>query len=417
MLLINKYYIRLYLVVLMLYAFFNKGIAYSYLAELLLFSGAFLLFLNRKRVEFLMNKQYYIILFFILISGIYIFSSALQFPIIDVIRDSLCFQYAWFVLIIFFFKEESAFIWESIRKIYLWVPLVLLLNFILFNYLFINLPSLNLFGPIHILIYKNGDKGVHLFISTILLILFSEKYSSKLLFINTILIALNLLIVLAYSRSGTLAYLVSIISFFLFNKRSVHNENLKKIIQFAPIILTIAIGVFLTIRIQEDMQGRVAGFSQIKDNLTSIVSSDIDGSLGDNKVWRYVWWLKIINESLQFKHIFIGKGLGMSLAGSDQLADGETVRSPHNFHLTILARFGYFVFIVWLYWLIGLFKPLFTKKLEGKSIAIVCILLSFIINGSFDVFFEGPMGAFPFWTFVGLFFVEVYFYNPKEIPN
>lgn len=415
--LVNKYYIRFYLIVFMLYAFFNKGIAYSYLAEVLLAVGIFLLFLNRKHLEIFIYQQYYIVLFFILNSGIYICTSVIKYPLIDVIRDSLCFQYAWFVLIIFFFKEESHYIWESIRRIYVWIPLILLLNFILFNYIFINLPSVNIFGPIHILIYKNGDKGVHLFISTILLILYAEKYSSKLLFINIVLIALNLLIVLAYSRSGTLAYLVGICCFFLLNQKPIQNANLKRVVKFSPIILTIAIGIFLTIRIQEDLQGRVAGFSQIKDNLTSIVSSDIDGSLGDNKIWRYVWWLKIIDESLQFQHIFIGKGLGMSLAGAEQITDGETVRSPHNFHLTILARFGYIVFVIWLYWLIRIFKPLFTKKLTGRNLAIVCILLSFIVNGSFDVFFEGPMGAFPFWTFIGLLFVEAYHYNPKEIPN
>ena len=50
--------------------------------------------------------------------------------------------------------------------------------------------------------------------------------------------------------------------------------------------------------------------------------------------------------------------------------------------------------------------PLFTRKLASKTLAITSILLAFIINGSFDVFFEGPMGAFPFWTFVGLLFIE-----------
>jgi hypothetical protein len=32
-------------------------------------------------------------------------------------------------------------------------------------------------------------------------------------------------------------------------------------------------------------------------------------------------------------------------------------------------------------------------------------LMAFLFNASFDVFLEGPMGAFPFWTWVGLLFV------------
>jgi hypothetical protein len=109
----------------------------------------------------------------------------------------------------------------------------------------------------------------------------------------------------------------------------------------------------------------------------------------------------------------------MSLAGNDLTSVDENLRSPHNFHLTIIARFGYIIFFIWLYWLWLLFKPLFTKKLSGKTLGLTCILLAYIINGSFDVFFEGPMGAFPFWTLVGLLLIEEYYsaYKPNEIPN
>ena len=95
----------------------------------------------------------------------------------------------------------------------------------------------------------------------------------------------------------------------------------------------------------------------------------------------------------------------MSLAGADQQTTDENVRSPHNYNLTIMARYGLVVFGIWIYWLVLLFKPLFKKRLQGKQLAIVCILLAFIINASFDVYLEGPMGAFPFWSFVGLLFI------------
>jgi hypothetical protein len=39
-------------------------------------------------------------------------------------------------------------------------------------------------------------------------------------------------------------------------------------------------------------------------------------------------------------------------------------------------------------------------------LAITCILIGFIFNASFDVYLEGPMGAFPFWTWVGLLFMS-----------
>jgi hypothetical protein len=97
----------------------------------------------------------------------------------------------------------------------------------------------------------------------------------------------------------------------------------------------------------------------------------------------------------------------MSLAQSDDIVMTEDdVRSPHSFHLSIMARFGIPIFLLWLYWLFLLFKPIFSKKLSHQQLAITCILIGFIFNASFDVFLEGPMGAFPFWTWVGLLFMS-----------
>jgi hypothetical protein len=414
----NRIYIKGYLITIMLYAFFNKGIAYSYLAELVLFTGIILIFLNRKKIEFYTENKQVILLGLISISFIYVIFYLFKYNAFNVFRDSLAFQYGWFAIIIFFLKEEREFFWETLIKIYKWIPLVLFLNFFLFYYIFLNLPPINIFGGQHLLLYKNGDKSLQLLICTIFMILFLDKYSKSWLIFNSILIILNLLILLAFTRSGSVAYLVGIFCFFFFSKSSLITDNLRKVFKYIPILLIIVFGVFAAIEIDGDAQGRTISLTQITDNFSSIVSSDIDGSLTDNKVWRLVWWAKLLNESFTFKHFFIGKGLGMSLAGNDLTSVDENLRSPHNFHLTIIARFGYIVFFIWIYWLYLLFKPLFKKQLSGKMLGLTCILLAFIINGSFDVFFEGPMGAFPFWTLAGLLLVEEYYnYNPKEIPN
>jgi hypothetical protein len=416
--LLNRLYLKGYLFSIMLYAFFNKGIAYSYLAEYFLFIGIFLIFYNRKKIEIYTEQKQVILIGLILSSFIYVILCLFKYNAFNVFRDSLAFQYGWFSIIIFFFKEEREYFWETLIKIFQWVPLVLLLNFFLFYYIFLNLPPINFFGEQHILLYKNGDKSLQLLICTILMILFSNKFSKSWLIFNSILIFLNLLILLAFTRSGSVAFLAGIFCFFFFSKTSLITDNLRKVLKYIPILLIIVFGVFAAIEIDGDAQGRTISLSQITDNFSSIVSSDIDGSLTDNKVWRLVWWAKLLNESFTIEHFFIGKGLGMSLAGNDLTSVDENLRSPHNFHLTIIARFGYIIFFIWIYWLYLLFKPLFKKQLSGKMLGLTCILLAFIINGSFDVFFEGPMGAFPFWTIVGLLLVEeYYYYNPKEIPN
>ena len=415
--LLNRAYIKLYFLVLLLYVFFNKGFAYSYMAELILVAGILILFINRKSFEIGLDKKQILVGIFILVSLLFIVVGLSQYTILNVLRDSLAFQYAWFTFIIYFLKNEYNFIWQKILQIYKWAPLVIFLNFFLFYFVFLYLPPINIFGNKNIIIYKNGDKSVHLLISTILMFLYTEKYSRKLLIANTILIVINFLILLAFTRSGSVAYILALFSFFFFSKEKIVNESIIKLLKFVPIIMVLGIGLFIVIDIQGDAQGRTISLSQITDNFTSIVSSDVDGTLTDNKVWRLIWWAKLINESFTLQHFFVGKGLGMSLAGNDILNPDDNLRSPHNFHLTILARFGYFVFITWIIWLFSLFKPLFTRKLAGKTLAITSILLAFIINGSFDVFFEGPMGAFPFWTFVGLFFIENTYGRPTEIPS
>ena len=415
--LLNRAYIYIYFFVLLLYVSFNKGVAYSYMAEILLVAGILVLFINRKNLELAIDTKQILVGVFILISFLYILIGLYQYPILNVLRDSLAFQYAWFAFIIYFFKSESEFIWRKIIVIYKWVPLILFLNFILFYLIFIYLPLINIFGDQHILIYKNGDKSVHLLISTILMFLYSERFSRKWLVGNTILIVINLLIALALTRSGSLAYIFAIFSFFFFSKHKILNESARKVLKYVPIIIVIGMGLFVAIDIQGEAQGRTVSFMQITQNFSSIISSDIEGNLSDNKIWRLIWWAQIFNESFTLQHFFVGKGLGMSLVGTNVITSDENLRSPHNFHLTILARFGYIVFITWVIWLVSLFKPLFTRKLAGKTLAITSILLAFIINGSFDVFFEGPMGAFPFWTFVGLLFIENTYGSPTEIPS
>ena len=415
--LLNRVYIKIYFLVLLLYVFFNKGVAYSYLAEILLVTGIFILFINRKNLELGLDTKQILVGIFIIISFLFILVGVFQYSIFNVLRDSLAFQYAWFAFIIYFLKNEYDYIWQKIKQIYKWAPLVIFLNFFLFYFVFLYLPPINIFGNQNIIIYKNGDKSVHLLISTVLMFLYSEKFSKKWLIANTILIVINFLILLAFTRSGSVAYIFALFSFFFFSKEKILHESLRKLLKYVPIIMIIGMGLFIAIDIQGDAQGRTISLSQITDNFSSIVSTNIDGNLAENKVWRLIWWAKLVNESFTLQHFFVGKGLGMSLAGNDILNTDDNLRSPHNFNLTILARFGYFVFIAWILWLVSLFKPLFTRKLAGKTLAITSILLAFIINGSFDVFFEGPMGAFPFWTFVGLLFIENTYGSPTEIPS
>ena len=405
MAIVKNIYLRCYFWVMLLYVFFNKGVAYSFLVELLFVVGIFLFLLLKKETIIAWNKRTKLLLAFIVLSIGYVLFGSIHYPIIQVVRDSFVFQYAWFAFIVFLFKEEQTYIWDRLFVIYKWFPVIALINFIL-QYFVPSVAGMTIFGSIPIMLYKNGDMGVHLLISTLFLLLFPEKYTTQWKLGLLFLILFNFIVVSAYSRSGMLSYVVGLSCFFIFTKDQLIKSNSKIFLKYLPWIMLVIIPLFLTINVGENFQGRSAGFSQLGQNVGSIVGSADDANLENNEIWRLLWWGKIIDYSFTPEYFFTGKGLGMSLAQTDDIKADDDLRSPHNFHLTIMARFGVVVFCVWMYWLVLLFKPMFKRKLVGKQMALSCILLAFIINASFDVFLEGPMGAFPFWTFVGLLFME-----------
>jgi len=403
-----------------LYIFLNKGVAYTYLVESLWFFGILLLFTNRRKVELIWNKTTKLILFFIAISFVYILRGFSKYDIIDLIRDSFIFQYGWFVFILFLFKEKLEIIWETLFFIYKWLPFVALLNFIL-QYFVPFFETVAPFGGIPILLYKNGDMGVQLLISTLLLLYSFENKTLKWRVLLSLVIALDFLILASYSRSGIVAFLASMLCFIYFNKDIQLQSRGRLLIKYLPIILLVVTPIYINIKVAENFQGRAVGLEQIKNNFSSIVGGTTDATSENNVVWRLVWWAKIIDYSLSFPNFFIGKGLGMNLATDDDIITlDDSLRSPHNFHLNIMSRFGVLIFMIWTYFLIQLLRPLFKKQLQGKRLLIGCILLAFLLNASFDVFLEGPMGAFPFWTWMGLYLLaedQEYLVEPVTKTN
>ena len=401
--LVKNLYLRAYLFVMTLYVFLNKGVAYTYLVEALWLFGILLLLMYRKKVELIWNKTTKLILFFIAVSCIYILRGFAKYDIIDLIRDSFIFQYGWFVFILFLFKDKLEQIWETLFFIYKWFPFVALLNFIL-QYFVPFFETVAPFGSIPILLYKNGDMGVQLLISTLLLLYTFENKTLKWRVLLSLVIALDFLILASYSRSGIVAFLASMLCFIYFNKDIQLQSRVRLLIKYLPIILLIVTPIYINIKVADNFQGRSVGFEQIKNNFSSIVGGTTDATSEDNVVWRLVWWAKILDYSFTSPNFFIGKGLGISLATDDDIITlDDSLRSPHNFHLNIMSRFGVLIFMIWTYFLIQLLRPLFKKQLQGKRLLIGCIMLAFLLNASFDVFLEGPMGAFPFWTWLGLY--------------
>ncbi len=407
---VKRLYFSFFILVYMLYALFNKGIAYSYLSEVVIVAGLLLVLWNLRSYEFAWDRRMALLVFFMLMAIIYIGRGiAAGYSITDVIRDSVIFNYIAFTFIVFFLKDELPYLKQGIFAIYKWYPVCMCFFFLLSSYSPF-FRELTIFGGQRIFLYKFGDMGVHLFIASILLLNGHIVLSRRFLILQWIIIAYLFLIVSSYSRSGMISFIIPMGVFFLLTKNQQLRSQMVKLLKFTPLILLLALPLFLSTNLEENFQGRSLSIEQLKNNAVSIFSSEDDGTtLSDNKAWRLVWWGRIVEYTFLGDYFFYGRGLGMSLAATDDIdydpSEGN-LRSPHSFHMTVLARFGVPVFLLWLYWMYLHISKIRRKELGAFMLILLSINLSFLMNASFDVFLEGPMGAMPCWIFVGLAYAE-----------
>ncbi|MFC7476242.1 O-antigen ligase family protein [Dankookia sp. GCM10030260] len=163
--------------------------------------------------------------------------------------------------------------------------------------------------------------------------------------------------------------------------------------------------------------GRSFGPQQIVDGVESIIGTSNVSNLDGTKAWRLNWWNSIVNYTLHGPYFWTGKGFGMNLAEEDGYViglelGGPTVRSPHNVHMTILARSGVPGLVLWLttlaVWLGTLLNTARIARRRGDGewadvfIWIACYCTAIVIDASFDVALEGPMLGIWFWCLFGL---------------
>lgn len=159
-------------------------------------------------------------------------------------------------------------------------------------------------------------------------------------------------------------------------------------------------------------KGRAISWDQFVVNFLSTFGST-HGALEGNKQWRLNWWGDIVDYTFNGRYFWNGKGFGINLADDDgyQVQEDGQLRSPHNVHMTVLARMGVPGTIAWAivhgtwFYCIGRSYLRARRRNEqawaGVFLFLFAYYAAFMINGSFDVFIEGPMGGIWFWTIFG----------------
>jgi hypothetical protein len=174
---------------------------------------------------------------------------------------------------------------------------------------------------------------------------------------------------------------------------------------------TYAIGLEIPVPVE-----RHIGPAQILDNFGSIFGTSDAENLDATKMWRLRWWQAIRHYTFDGPYFWTGKGYGISLAEADGFAEnvpGQPIlRSPHNAHMTMLARSGVPGLVLWILaevaWFTGLMYAQIVARTRGDTqwanlfLWISCYGLAIIIDASFDVALEGPMLGIWFWSLFGL---------------
>lgn len=367
---------------------------------------------NKRKFAIEFNTSYVFLIFFLFVGLLYFIYGLYNFNIKGVVQDSLFFLYISIVFILTTFSEFYNKILTLVFNIYKWVPIIGIVNFILQNYSSF-FEQFSLFGGVPLMLYKYGDLGVNLVISTILFLEGKYHLNKTMSLVFIILTLINILLVLTYSRAGFIAYTITLFAYYIYSKSDI-KLNFRRNLKYIFFSFLIAIPLYLSFEVKQNFQGRSTGFNQIISNVNSFISNSsefkFNNTLNNNIIWRFAWWSSIVQNTIQENNLFTGIGSGGDLIkNSGVLVEDEKLRAPHSIHFNLLARYGFLFFLIWISWVIYTLMPLFLNKLNGDQYLIALFILAFLVNASFDVYLEGPMGSFPFWTFVGLFLL----YNKK----
>lgn len=147
---------------------------------------------------------------------------------------------------------------------------------------------------------------------------------------------------------------------------------------------------------------------------TQVYAGTTVSDKSDNNRFRVVWWQNVIKETLA-QNPLLGLGFGHDLAKGflhDYYPDsGEdfTARSPHSILVSTFGRMGFLglgVLVGITGYLASGSRALARRVRRGEMGEEVIRLQSMawliFVSACFGVVLEGPMGAIPFWTILGL---------------
>jgi hypothetical protein len=261
-------------------------------------------------------------------------------------------------------------------------------------------------------ISKVGTAACHL----TAVLAFSLIGFARLGFWTVVFILLVELFTFTQAREAMLAFIVGC---FVVSVSSPNRRAMRSVFAIGAIAAAVlSILAAIDFKIEGQKEGREIAIRQLVINATSVFTTSGSERADVTKEWRLNWWSDIIDYTVHGPYFWKGKGFGPNLADVDGYQVGDTesgaapLRSPHNAHMTILARGGVPAFLLWIgvlgTWLIAVVRQLIqARKLRDDGWAgVFSLLLTYwmmmIVCSTFDVVLEGPVLGIWFWTIHGI---------------
>jgi hypothetical protein len=270
-------------------------------------------------------------------------------------------------------------------------------------------------ADVPVLLPKGGDVLVH---SAGILAFWASGLGGRVALRWQLLLAGCVLLVGAFDRSGLLSFLAVFALCSLLRPRDRSVWRLAALALGGLVLLAVT-----NVRIKMPGREREISFAQLVANVGSVMGPSRAGDLDDTKQWRLGWWGDIYRYTVEGQYFWGGKGFGVNLADDDgyQVEEDGSLRNPHNGHLTMLARGGVPGFCLWvlvqLGWAWGMLRAYLQserardRRWAGLFLFLLAYWLAFMINTTFDVFIEGPMGGVWFWVLYGVGLASLYVYQ------
>jgi O-Antigen ligase len=423
-------YLALLAIVLLGYALMGKGFAYLgfpplYVGEIAFLIGTVVFLRTGALVASLATLPSLVLVALM----VWVLARTIPFVSLygfDSLRDSTIVMYGGFALIVIGLLLGDARRIDTVLRYYNTLLAsfpAIFVGFYLTRYWAEYIPRL--YGPVPIVEITTSAVGTHLAGTMVFVLIGHRKVSFLWLFVWLV----TLVIVAATNRGATLAALGPIMFAMLMlgRLRLLVTTILAAVSIFA--VLLVVEGSFTQHDETEQLTERPVSAHQIVENAKSIVGHSGRQTEG-TKQWRLNWWNVIINETLYGPSFWTGRGFGINLADADGFGGTNphdprpSLRSPHNAHMTLLARAGVPGVVLWsivlISWVGMQLNAMLSARARGHErwvelfLFVVCYAMSIIINATFDVTLEGPMQGVWFWCLFGFGIGSVMVYRAQH---